>query len=200
LDARNIHAHLGLGQIARARGDRTASLSHFLAVAAIEPDNIWANIEAAADFTDFGHLDEAEARFQNVLLVEADNLHAQLGLGHCARARGDRSKALVFFEAATRLHPGHPAAWLEIAVEFRETGNIAAARQTLMHVLDRDPRNVQAVLSLGQTERHVGRHEAALAAFQSARELAPESAGLLTELAKEAAVLAGESGESFTLR
>jgi tetratricopeptide (TPR) repeat protein len=185
LEPGNTYAQIGLGLCARARGDRACALAQFQAATGTTEPTPWPWLEAAAEWRELGRLDEADAACRHVLAMGSANALARLGLGHGARARGDRRAALAYFEAASRDAPAELWPWLEIATEQREAGQIDAARQTARDVLAQHPRAFNAMLSIAYTERDAGRHAAALAAFAQAHLANPGQPGILVDMAQQ---------------
>ncbi len=179
----NVQALLGLGHCARRRGDHTQSLSQFQAAMRADPADPWPALEAAADLRELDRLDAAEAICQAVLATRPGQAEGLLGLGLCARARGDSAEALARFQAAAAAAPNSIGARLEIATEQRNSGDDAAATATAQDILQHHPNNLHAMLSLGETERFCGRHEAAFAAFEAAATAHPAHAGARVEMA-----------------
>ncbi len=185
----NAQAHIGLGQCARRRGDRRASARILRSAMTAVPADPWLRIELAADLRELGLLDEAEANYFEVLSMSSTNVHAHLGLGICARIRGDRASALAHFRTANRLNPNNAAPLLEIALEQREAGDAEDALQTAREVLVCHPTNGQAAMSIGFTERYRGSHSSALDAFRVAHSINPGQAGPLVAMAQQARLL-----------
>jgi tetratricopeptide (TPR) repeat protein len=189
----NPQAHLGLGQCARKRGDRREGMAIFAAAAVALPDLPWPKLELAADLRELCRFEEAEQAYRDVLNRFPGNVGALIGLGLCARARGDRAAALAWLESASLANPGEAGPWLEIAVEQREAGDTDAAIATASGVLARDKTSLPAMMSIGVSERYAGRHDAALAAFTAAHEAHPHRAEPLTEMAVSARFLGRQS-------
>jgi tetratricopeptide (TPR) repeat protein len=109
----SAETHLALGHCARARGDRRTSLRHFQAAVAADPRHVWAINEAAADLRELGRLAEAEAAYRRLLDISPGHAHGQIGLGYCARQRGDRTASLALFQAAAAASTLHQDAGLQ---------------------------------------------------------------------------------------
>jgi tetratricopeptide (TPR) repeat protein len=185
----NARALLGLAHSARKRGDREATVAAFAAAAAALPFNPSPRLELAAELRELWRLDDAALEYGKILNRFPGNVHASIGLGFCARSRGDRAAALALFEAAGRANPSEAAPWLEIALEQREAGDPDAAIATARDVLARHTAHLPAMMSIGVSNRYAGRHEAALAAFTAAHEAHPHRAEPLAEMAVSARFL-----------
>ncbi len=181
-----VEALLGLGHLARARGDHAAALGHYIAAAAVaSAGNPWPRLDQAAALRGLGRAEEAEALCAEVLRDHPGNIQALLGLGLAARDRGDRAAAAAHFRRATEADPRAGAAWIELATELREAGDHAGARAITGRLTAADPADLQAWMSLGRTERAAGRREAALAAFRRAHAARPADPHPLVEMATE---------------
>ena len=181
----HLQALLGLAQCARQRGDHAAALARVETVMAIDPKHLWAGLQRGADLRELGRPAEAETVYRGLLAHHPGNVALMLGLGQCARRRGDRAAALHWFETAAAAEPAHAGARLETAVELRELNRLDEAEAVLIAALAAAPENVQLHLGLGHCAKRRGDHAAALAHFKSAAAADPMAAGPLLEIAAE---------------
>ncbi|TDG02249.1 tetratricopeptide repeat protein, partial [Paracraurococcus ruber] len=113
-------ARLGLGHLARGRGDHAAALAEFAAAAAAAPRDPWPRIEAATSLRQLRRFAEAEAECAAALELRPGEVQALLGLGHAARGRGDLAGALRHYRAAVAAGgPRNPWPRLELAMALR---------------------------------------------------------------------------------
>jgi tetratricopeptide (TPR) repeat protein len=178
-------AYLALGHCARARGDRAESLKHFEAAVAADPRHIWAINEAAADLREAGRLDEAEAGYRRLLEIAPGHAHGLIGLGYCARLRGDLAASLALFQGAAAADPGFTWARIEVAGDLRELGRLDEAEAVCRDILAAQPHYAEAHLALGHCARSRGNRAAALAQFQAAAAADPENIWARNEAATE---------------
>jgi tetratricopeptide (TPR) repeat protein len=181
----SAEALLALGHCARARGDRAVSLTHFQAAEAAEPKHVWAINEAAADLRALGRLDEAEAGYRRLLEISPGHAHGQIGLGYCARQRGDRAASLALFQAAAAADPSFTWARIEMAGDLRELGRLDEAEAVCLEILAEQPNYAESHLALGHCARKRGNRAAALARFQAAAAADPENMWARNETATE---------------
>jgi len=181
----SAETHVALGHCARARGGRLASLAHFQAAVAADPRHIWAINEAAADLRALGRLDEAEAGYRRLLEISPGHAHGQLGLGYCARQRGDRAASLALFQAAAAADPGFTWARMEVAADLRELGRLDEAEAVCRGVLAARPNDAEALVALGHCARARGDRAAALAHFQAGAAADPENIWAVNEITHE---------------
>ena len=169
----HVEAYIGAAHCARRRGDHQASLAHFQAVKTVTALLPWMLLETASDLRALGRLDEAEAQYHEVLATAPDDLHARLGLAHCARARGNHNASLALFQSVMETMPATPWAQLEVAAELRELGRFDEAETRYRAVLALEPGSAYARMGLGHCARHRGGRQASLALFQAAIADAP---------------------------
>lgn len=81
--------------------------------------NLQNEMQRAAEHRAQRRFDEAETAYRSALELRPNHLPAMLGLGGCARERGDRAAALQQFQAAAAVQPEHPQPLLDMAAEFR---------------------------------------------------------------------------------
>ena len=149
------------------------------------PETLWAQHDLATALRDLGRVDEAEAAYQSIYAAVPDDFRALIGLGVCARLRGDRAAALQLFHAANAAAPSEVQPKIEIAQELRDAGDFPAARAMAQKVLTTATANLPALRSLALTERMAGNHEAALTAFATAFAAHPSALDLLAEMSLE---------------
>ena len=178
-------ALLGLATCARARGDLAASLLLHSQIVDAEPDHAWARLQSAADLRELGRLDEAERTYHRVLAGDARMDAALLGLGQCARRRGDRQAALAWHQLAARANPGNGWYRLECAVDLRELGELGTARGLLLTLAEAGQHVIPALLALAAVERLAGDKAAARRVLERAVAADPGNPSALLELAAE---------------
>jgi tetratricopeptide (TPR) repeat protein len=181
----HVAAQLGLAKSARRRGDRAAALRAFEAAAAAAPENPWPVLDIAAEHLALGAVDAAEAAYGRAVLLARDNPNAWIGLGQCARKRGDRNVSLAIFQAGRQAVPGNATLTLEAAADLRELGALDDAATLYRQVLAAAPDNAQAHLGLGHCARKRGDHQAAVPHVRAAIRAAPANPWPLLDLAAD---------------
>jgi predicted Zn-dependent protease len=147
-------ALVGLGQLLRRRGDRTGSLAQFQAAAAVNPNEIWVQIEIATDLRELDRFEKAEAVLRAILQSRPQHFWALVGLGQLLRRRGDRTGSLAQFQAAAAANPDDVGMQIEIATDLRELGRFDDAEVVLRAALQSNPQHFRAVnVSLGENHR-----------------------------------------------
>ena len=94
------------------------------------PDVLPARLALADALFEAGEVDKARTVYA-ALTSGATEPHARYGLGRCAAASGDDSRALDELNAAVRLFPEFGAAWYTRGMTLRRLGRIDEARDSL---------------------------------------------------------------------
>jgi tetratricopeptide (TPR) repeat protein len=134
----HVSALLGLGFVARQRGDWPVALAHFEAAAAVRPQDLSLQLEVARTLCDMHRLEESEASYLKVLESSPGHDAALLGLGFVARQRIDWPAALAHFEAAAAANPGNSKPQLEIASALRDLLRVDEA-EAILRSLEESP-------------------------------------------------------------
>jgi tetratricopeptide (TPR) repeat protein len=162
-------AHLGLGRMARERGEREAALAAFLAAAEADPADAAPHAEAGTELRALGRFREAEALY-GALEKAGHARQALLGRGYLARDLGDRAAALAHFQASLELDPQNPWTANEVAGELRHAGRLEEAEAIWRGIEPALPR--QARSGLGHVARTRGDRAGAIAWFEGAAAVA----------------------------
>lgn len=176
-------ALVGLGHIARQRGDRERALTHFEAAAKANPQNINIQVEVGNTLRELCRLEEAEARYRRILGQDPRHIGAMLGLGYVSRERTQWSVALEHFEAAAAVRPGDINIELEIAHTLREMCRLEEAEAIYRRILEQKPRYLGALLGLGYVARERTQWSAALEHFEAAAAVRPGALNIQLEIA-----------------
>jgi Flp pilus assembly protein TadD len=182
---KHLPANIGASRCARKRGDYAASLRYFDAAAAANQTHIGVLMERASDLKILNRHAEAAAAYNQVIEIEPKNMHARLGLGECARHRGDRAAALEIYRAAALAAPDNPWPLIEVAVEHHAAGNWEAAEDAYVQCLVIAPDNLQAWLGMGHCARRHGNRRISFALFQAGSLAAPGNPWPLLEAATD---------------
>jgi tetratricopeptide (TPR) repeat protein len=181
----HVAATLGLGRIARQRGDRAAALAQFRTALALEPSHAGARVEVAAELAALSRTDEADAMLREALDSEPEHLGALMGLARLARLSGDHQATLARVEVILALDPGHLWAQLELARLLVDLGRTEDARRRIRETLRHHPKHAPALALGGMLARRAGRRKLALRAYRACAANDPRSAQPWVEIAIE---------------
>jgi len=156
--------------------------------------NLIANryLEIADTYRDQGQAEKALENYHNVLAEDPKNLRAQVSIGILQHARGKFEAAAAAFQAAIALDredigalTGYCDTCLAWGDQLQAAGKPGEATEHYQEILAFNPNHHEArerlaVIYHSQAEAYLsdGQDEAALIAFQTARNFAPEDADL----------------------
>jgi tetratricopeptide (TPR) repeat protein len=175
-------ALVGLGVVAKLRGDSLGALAHFEAAAKADPVNLNVQMEIGNTLREVRRLDHAEAAYRRILEQEPRHATAIVGLGYVCRARAQWTAALDHFEAAAAARPGDLNIQLEIAHTLREMCRLDDAESIYRRILEEKPEYLGALLGLGYINRERGQWAVALKHFEAAEALRPGAVNVLLEI------------------
>jgi predicted Zn-dependent protease len=176
-------ALLGLGLCARLRRDLPTAAEHFAAALAAAPQDRGARHEYATTLRELGRLTEAEAEYGTLLADHPGWFPALLGLGLCARRRGDLPAAAEHLAAALAAAPRERAARLEYATTLRELHRAEDAEAVYRALLADEPGSFHAVFGLGLCARLRRDLPTALGYFATATAITPRDRSARLEYA-----------------
>lgn len=103
-----------------------------------------AAVEAAVGFERVAPPADAAKAYRAGLARWPLSLALGLGLGNTRHAQGDVPGAVAAFEQVTRLHPGSPPGWINLAWTRWQSGAAEAAREAARQALERAERPAEA--------------------------------------------------------
>ena len=134
---------------------------------ALDPDYLIAYHNIAKLDLKAGRADEAEQGYRAILLRDADDTAAMIGIANVARAESRIADAAVWLEKARTADPKLFAAQLELIDLYLRTGKVAKAR-IVVEDLDRlFPRSVPVRIAKGRVELAAGEPEKASVIFRA---------------------------------
>lgn len=141
---------------------------------------------------------EADALFARAQAIEPDNPATLTSLAIHYRRQGRNRDAVLACDAAIRVHPGYPDAWLERGAILAAGGSGEAARASYQRAAELAPGNAAAHAGLASLAARTGDH--AVAREQAKRALALDPANALaTNALAEAELGAGAPDEAAAL-
>ncbi len=121
----HVPSHMGLGWIARRRGNDADALVHFKAAAELfkaaaerNPIDLQAQINLAKVLELMHRMEEAEAIYQRVITQAPKHSQVHAALGALARTRHDWARALEQFRAAVESDPKNIQLRIDLSLTF----------------------------------------------------------------------------------
>ena len=127
-------ALVGLGEIARSRGDLEAAVGWFQAAAVKEPERPMLQIRIADVLCQLSRFDEAQAIYRSLLEASPDFVPALIGLGNLERKQGRDEAALALFQTAADKAPSQRAAWFHLIATLRSLCRFDEAEAILVRM------------------------------------------------------------------
>jgi Flp pilus assembly protein TadD len=137
LDPRNPEWSHVLGVLRANAGQLAESIPLFARAIKLAPDYLPSRLKAAAALAKLNRVEDAVVMYEQVLVVEATNPYALVGLGNIQLGQQRWPAALACFDKAIKAAPQFRPAWLGLVAVHEGTGNITAAADA--------HRNVEAI-------------------------------------------------------
>ena len=169
-------AHSSLGRELNLLGAHAEALSISQRAIALDPAMPEAWLHAGAALRGLGRLGEAEASLREALARRPDFVEALQTLGVIAVETSRFEDAVALQQRVVQLRPNDHGARRALGVYLFRTGQTAAALDELRHAVTLAPDFVPGWTSLGWTHRALGQFEEAIACFERALQIDPESA------------------------
>lgn len=125
--------------------------------------------------SDSGREAEAQAQFEKVLALDANNAPAFQNLGILALKQGHAAAAETNLRRALELNPKLPLALNALGVLYARRDDFAGAIDVWKRAVALDPRQYDALLNLGLVAQRAGQLDVARQAFRRFVETAPRS-------------------------
>jgi tetratricopeptide (TPR) repeat protein len=185
----DVGALAGLALALRRLGNIDEALEYFTKANVLAPKNAWIQHEFALCLRDAGRLDEAEAMMESIDRASDFYAEARVSLGHLARSRGERRRAVEYFKQAAEAASDSTSALYYIALETSALGEWSEARQAITDLFERNPKSYLGHMADGVLKRAMNDHAGAQAAYYRAAAIKPAEAQPLVEIATEASAL-----------
>jgi len=142
-----------------------------------------AQIDRAVEAHQQGRLEEAAARYDEVIAAEPDNTQALRLRGVLARQCGDIGASIRLLETAYRLAPTDVTTANDLALSLMAAGDLQAAETALREALGRVRESPRALANLGALLQQRGHSAEAIAIHREYLELVPEDLEVRCNLA-----------------
>src|SRR5271165_244603 len=167
----NFVAEDNLAMSLMEQGQREEAMKHFQTALSIYPSDPTSNLQIAAYDHQHGKLQEALARYTQMMSVARDNVSKSELLsnrGLVYHDLRDYAHARVDFETAVALNPRNSRAWLGLGVIAQKSGDLNLAIQDYGRSNEAKPSDITYLL-LARALEQSGRKEEAQAAIEQAK-------------------------------
>ena len=116
-----------------------------------------------------GELDEARARFERALEIDAEEIDASYQLGRIARQQKRYGDAIQNFEQVVTRNPAHSQheVWREVAATYIAAGQFEDARTALDQFLEHRPSDPEGLYLMGRAHAGLGHKREATSLMQA---------------------------------
>jgi tetratricopeptide (TPR) repeat protein len=157
IEPQHLPSLLGIGHIARRRGDRASAEAAFQSAAAANRGDPGAALEVVNGLRDFGNFAVAESSFVEHLAVDPDNLTALVGLGSIRLEQLRLDEAEKIFRHASALAPHEPVSLLCCGYVARRRGDYEEALACFSAAHAANPSHSGAAIETAGQLRDLGR-------------------------------------------
>jgi tetratricopeptide (TPR) repeat protein len=147
-DARNGDARLKLGLALRTLGEGQRSMEQLVRAADLLPENLEAQLEASRALLSEGQYEDARARADAVLRVDARNARAHILRGTATAGMKDVEGAIESIQQAAKLNPENADALVDLGVLQMSQGKLAEAEADFKQAVAVAPKSPEPLLSL----------------------------------------------------
>lgn len=182
-DDATAHSHLGLEYL--NRGQPAQALAEFRRALEADPESDAAYNGLGTVYVAQGQLPEAEAAFQKAAELAPDVALPRYNLGVVFEAQGKPEEAVAAYQKAVELDPAAASARLNLGFVLIRLERWDEAWEQFEAVLHSEPEGVAQVPAhrgLGQILFRQGRPDEAIAAYQEALRLDPQSVEAMNDL------------------
>jgi tetratricopeptide (TPR) repeat protein len=197
-DAANVSASLGLGHLARKRGQRGVARDIFASLAERAGDTRAATVEVIEDLIAERSFDEARRRAAILLAAHPDDLAALTKAAQIEVAAGEFGRALAAYADVVERFPRHIPAHIEIAALEMRNGTTANAIEALQHALLIQPNHPEALERLASVASSIGEGTVAANILRRVARLQPGRSWAPLHMARELARL-GKHAQAVTI-
>jgi tetratricopeptide (TPR) repeat protein len=155
----SAEAHFLLGTAKMSALDFPGAIAEFENAAKLNPKlpDVYAFLGLA--HRESGNLEAARADFQNELQQNPNEFESNLNLAVLLKEDQDYKGARKLLDRALRVRPGHAAALYQLAAIDLATGNLDQARAGLEAIVSKEPKFLEAHISLAQVYYRLKRKE-----------------------------------------
>jgi Flp pilus assembly protein TadD len=154
--------YIGLGVIALQNGQLEDADIAFRVARRLGPQNSPALAGSAMVAQRQGDFEQAFSLYLKSLERDTDNLTALLGLFQTSCLMGSFAQVIRYLEIYLSTHPTDASVMFSLAALYMKDGYYEKCRQGLLHVIQLDPGNQDAINLLEETEYHLEKERQAL--------------------------------------
>jgi tetratricopeptide (TPR) repeat protein len=168
-----VEGHLALGAVFEEIGDVQGALDEIRRALALDPSNPRAMLRQAEIYTRLNQWGNADKTFQRVLKERPNNWVIHNEWGFALHSEGKFQEAIKAFRASSLAAPRSALPLSNLGVEYLQTGDFAAATESLKKSLALDPNFDEAAANISLALRYQSKFGEALPFALKAVQLNP---------------------------
>ena len=167
-------AEIGLGLIAKGRGQIESAIAHFRRAVKHNPFLAEGFANLGTTYLQQGEWNRALQELEKALSIEPANAQVYLNMGTVQSRLGRQTQALEAFAEAVRLDPDLSKAHYSLGLARARAGQPAQAIEAFRQAVQLNPEDADYHFNLGVAHNELGQLQEALAAFRESVRLRPE--------------------------
>ena len=184
LDPQQTELHLMLANLLIKAGDHEGAVKRFEHALTLEPDNWTAHNDVVSGYEQAGLYREAIEHLHQMIETEPDSTDTHIRLGDLYARIGNDAAALAQYQRAVQTCPDYLEANVKLGTQHLRAGDFQDAAQRFSFALEINDRLLGAYIGIGVAQHAGGREDEALASFEMARNIEPNSTLLFSEVAR----------------
>ena len=169
-------AHLNLSAALMDQGYFDDALAAIETAVQLDPDSYRVHFNLGLILAELGRHDEALAAIETAVQLDPDSSMVQSNLGLILAELGRYDEALAAASRAIEIDPKGDNVFLNQSKVLISMGRVVDAEESLRRANQEDPGRFDILQNLGESLRHQNKFEAAVAVFDEALKIMPESA------------------------
>ncbi len=177
IDANNLDAIAGLGQVEVARGQYSEALPHLERATRVSPQMVSAFRALGDAYAATGDLPRAATAYRQAVALAPADVDMRLALAHSLIEIGDYAEAQSVCMEAVQLSKGSPAvlarSYSRLGEAYSREGMTPEAMASAYKAVELAPRDVEVARGLAECAVHGGLYAEAATAYNRVLQLAP---------------------------
>ncbi|MCG8408733.1 MAG: tetratricopeptide repeat protein [Phycisphaerales bacterium] len=184
LDPHQTDLHITLASLLLKSGDCEGAIQRYEHALSLDPENWTAHNDIVSAYEEAGLIREAIEHLHKMIDSEADFADTRLRLGDLYARLGDDVSAMTHYHRALEICPDYLEANVKLGTQHLRAGRYSDAARSFSSSLEINDRLLSAYVGIGVAQHAKGCTDQAMASFDMARNIEPNSTLLFSEVAR----------------
>ncbi len=184
LDPHQTELQLTLANLHLRHGNFQEAIARYEQALALEPDNWATHHDIVTAYEEAGLIREAIEHLHRLIEQQPDFADSRLRLGDLYSRVGNDEAATDNYQRAVDMAPDYLEAHVKLGTQHLRAGRYDLAARWFSSALEINDRLLSAYVGIGVAQHAAGHAEDALASFEMARNIEPNSTLLFSEVAR----------------